>query len=63
MCNRVGHESSHCRSKNKINSYIKIKKSDELDGANTRKLVHVKMLNKSVKFQLDQGSDLNLTNL
>ena len=36
---------------------------DELDGANTRKFVHAKMLNKSVKFQLDSGSDLTLINL
>ena len=36
---------------------------DELDSANTKKFVHVKMLNKSVKFQLDSGSDLTIINL
>ena len=57
ICNRVGHKSlhcgskdktksSHCRSKSKTNSYIKNTKSDELDGVNTRKFVHVKCLTK-----------------
>ena len=63
ICNRVGHKSSHCRYKNKTSSYIKNTKSDKLDGANTRKFVNVKMLNKSVKFQRDSGSDLRLINL
>ena len=38
-------------------------RSDKLDFANTRKFMHAKMLNKSVKFQLDSGSDLTLINL
>ena len=49
--------------KNKTNSNIKNIKSDELVGANTRKIVHVKMLNESVKFQLDSRSDLKKINL
>ena len=63
ICNRDGHKRLHCRSKNKTSSYIKNTKSDELEGANTRKFVHVKMLKKSVKFQQDSCSDLTLINL
>ena len=40
---------------------IQIRKN--LDGANTRKFVHVKMFKQSVIFQLDSGSDLILINL
>ena len=58
--NRVGRKYSICRSKNKNNSYRKNTKSDEQDSTNARKFVHVEMLNKSVKFQLDSGSDLTL---
>ena len=60
MRNRVGHKSSHCRSKNKIISSIKNTRSNEPDEANTRKFVHVKMVNKSMKFLLDSGSDLTI---
>ena len=63
ICNRVGHKSSHCRSKNKIISSIEDRRLDEPDNANARKFVHVEMLNKSVKLQLDSGSDLTIINL
>ena len=63
ICHQIGHKSSHCRSKNKMICSIKNTKTDEPDDANTREIVHVKTLNKSVKFQLDSGSDLTITHL
>ena len=63
ICNRVGHKSSHCRSKNNIINCIKNARPGEPDDTKTRKFVHVKMLNKSVKFQLNSASDLMIFNL
>lgn len=60
---KVGHKSSHCRSKNKTKICIKNTRLDELDGANIKKFMHIKILNKSVEFQLDSGSDLTIINL
>ena len=42
---------------------MKNTKSDEQDGLNIRKYVHVQILNKNIKLQWDSGSDLTIINL
>ena len=50
----------HCKLNiSKKNNYlVKVTKTDESEGLNSRKYVQVKILNKSIRLLLDSGSDL-----
>ena len=48
-CKKRGHKSTHCRSKNKNKSFVKIAKTEEPESFNIRKFVKVKILNRDVK--------------
>ena len=62
-CDKFGYKGSQCRNRKIIKNRVRHTKSeDELDKA-VRKYITVKVLNKSVRFQLDSGSDLSIINL
>ena len=62
-CERFGHKSSQCRNGKIIKNRVRhTKKKDESDKV-VRKYITVKVLNKSVRFQLDSGSDLSIIKL
>ena len=64
-CGKVGHE-THCwyakKSRKPRNKIRQTQSGDNKDG-NLRKYVTLKIFNKTVKFQLDLGSDLSIVNL
>ena len=54
----------HCKLKirKKNNNFVKVMKTDESVGLNSWKYMQVKILNKSIRLQLDTGSDLSIIN-
>ena len=61
-CDKFGHKNSWCRIRKKLKIVRHAKSEDESDKI-VRKYITVKILNKSVRFQLDSGSDLSIINL
>ena len=65
-CGKVGHEVTRCwyakKSRKPRNKIRQTQSGDNKDG-NLRKYVTVKIFNKTLKFQLDSGSDLSIINL
>ena len=62
-CDKFGHKGSQCRNRKIIKNRVRhIKSEDESDKV-VPKYITVKVLNKSVRFQLDSGSDLSIINL
>ena len=65
-CGKVGHEVARCwyakKSSTPRNKIRQTQSGDNKDG-NLRKYVTDKIFNKTVKFQLDSGSDLSIINL
>ena len=65
-CGKVGHEVTRCWYVKKLrkprNKIRKTQSGDNKNG-NFRKYVTVKIFNKTLKFQLDPGSDLSIINL
>ena len=58
-CDKFGHKGSQCRNRKIIINRVRHTKSDKV----VRKYITVKVLNKSVRFQLDSGSDLSIKSL
>ena len=65
-CGKVGHEVTRCWYTKKLrtprNKIRHTQSGDNKDG-NLRKYVMIKIFSKTVKFQLDSGSDLSIINL
>ena len=62
-CDKFGHKGSQCRNRKVIKNRIGHTKSEDKSDKVVRKYITVKILNKSVRFQLDSGSDLSIINL
>ena len=62
-CDRFGNKGSQCRNRKIIKNRVRHTKSDDKSDKVVRKYMTVKVLNKSVRFQLDSGSDLSIINL
>ena len=59
-CNKFGHKGSHCRNRKIIKNRVRHTKSEDESDKVVRKYITVKVLDKSVRFQLDFGSDLSM---
>ena len=62
-CDKFGHNGSQCRNRKIIKNRVRHTKSEDESDKVIRKCITVKVLNKSVRFQLDSGSDLSIINL
>ena len=62
-CDKFGHKGSQCRNRKIIKNRVRHTKSEDESDKVVRKYITVKLLNKSVRFQLDSGSDLSIINL
>ena len=62
-CNKFRHKSSQCRNRKIIKNRVRHTKSEDRSDEVVRKYITVKVLNKSLRFQLDSGSDLSIINL
>ena len=62
-CDKFGHKGSQCRNRKIIKNRVRHTKSEDESDKAVRKYITVKVLNKSVRFQLDSGSDLSIINL
>ena len=62
-CDKFGHKGSQCRNRKIIKNRVRHTKSEDKSDKVVRKYITVKVLNKSVRFQLDFGSDLSIINL
>ena len=62
-CDRFGHKGSQCRNRKIIKNKGRHTKSEDESDKVVRKYITVKVLNKSVRFQSDSGSDLSIINL
>ena len=62
-CDKFGHKGSQCRNRKIIKNRVRHTKSEDKSDKVDRKYITVKVLNKSVRFQLDSGSDLSIINL
>ena len=62
-CDKFGHKVSQCWNWKIIKNRVRHTKSEDYKGKVVRKYITVKVLNKSVRFQLDAGSDLSMINL
>ena len=60
---KFGHKGSQCRNRKIIKNRVRHTKSEDESDKVIRKYITVKVLNKSVRFQLDSGSDLSIINL
>ena len=60
---KFGHNGSQCRNRKIIKNRFRHTKSEDKSDKVVRKYITVKVLNKSVLFQLDSGSDLSIINL
>ena len=62
-CNKFGHKGSQCRNRKIIKNRVRHTKSEDESDKVVSKYITVKVLNKSVRFQLDFGTDLSIINL
>ena len=62
-CHKFGHKGSQCRNRKIKKNRIRHTKSEDESDKVVRKYITVKVLNKSVRFQFDSGSDLSIINL
>ena len=62
-CDKFGHKGSQCRNRKIIKNRVRHTKSEDESDKVVRKYITVKVLNKSVRFQLDSSSDLSIINL
>ena len=62
-CDKFGHKGSQFRNRKIIKNRVRHTKSEDKSDKVVRKYITVKVLNKSVRFQLDTGSDLSIINL
>ena len=62
-CDKFGHKGTQCRNRKIIKNRVRHPKSEDKSDKVIRKYITVKVLNKSVRFQLDSGSDLSIINL
>ena len=62
-CDKFGHKGSQCKNRKIIKNRVRHTKSEDKSDKVVRKYITVKVLNKSVRFQLDSGSDLSIINL
>ena len=62
-CDKFGHKGSQCRNRKVIKNRFRRTKSEDKSDKVVRKYIIVKVLNKSVRFQLDSGSDFSIINL
>ena len=62
-CDKFGHKGSQCRNRKIIENRVRHTKSGDESDKVVRKYIIVKVLDKSVRFQLDSGSDLSIINL
>ena len=62
-CDIFGHKGSQCRTRKIIKNRVRHTKSEDKSDKVVHKYITVKVLNKSVRFQLDSGSDLSIINL
>ena len=62
-CDKFGRKGSQCRNRKIIKNRVRHTKSVDKSDKVVRKYIAVKVLNKSVRFQLDSGSDLSIINL
>ena len=59
-CDKFGHKGSQCRNRKIIKNRVRHTKSEDESDKVVRKYITVKVLNKSVKFQSDSGSNLSI---
>ena len=59
-CDKFGHKGLQCRNRKIIKNRVRHTKSEVKSDKFVRKYITVKVLNKSVRFQLDSGSDLSI---
>ena len=62
-CDKFGHKGSQFRNRKIIKNRVRHTKSEDESDKVVRKYITVKVLNKSVRFQSDSGSDLTIINL
>ena len=62
-CDKFGHKCSQCRNRIIIKNRLRHTKSEDKSDKVVRKYITFKVLNKSVRFQLDSGSDLFIITL
>ena len=62
-CNKFRHKSSHWRNRKINKNRVRQTKSEDKSDKVVRKYITVKVLNKSVIFQLDPDADLSIINL
>ena len=62
-CDKFGHKGSQSRNRKIIKNRVRHTKSEDESDKVVRKYITVKVINKSVRFQLDSGSHLSKINL
>ena len=62
-CDKFGHKGSQCRNRKTIKNGVRYTKSEDESDKVVRKYITVKVLNKSVRFLLDSGSDISIIDL
>ena len=62
-CDKFGYKGSLCRNIKIIRNRVRHTKSEDKSDKVVRKYITVKVLNKTVRFQLDSGSELSIINL
>ena len=62
-CDKFGRKGTQCRNRKIIKSRVRHTKSEDKSDKVVRKYITGKVINKSVRFQLDSGSDLSIIKL